>query len=368
MRVKFIVPYPTEGPSNRYRIEQYLPYLKQKGIQYSLRPFWSKEAFRILYQTGYHFKKLFFFLLGTLARMIDTLTLFRDDIIFIHRESYPLKCGNILFLTALGFFRKPAIFDFDDAIFLPSFSKPNSFIERFKSYKKINHIIKVSTYVIAGNSYLADFARKYNKSVAIIPTSIDTENYYPDQKNRNDDSSHKVTIGWTGSITTLEFLNMMRNIFKKLSERYSHVRFKIIGGTFMVNGLTNLESKNWSLKDEKEDVKSFDIGIMPMPDNEWTRGKCGFKAILYMSMGIPCVCSPVGVNKEIIADGINGFLAHTQEEWIEKLSLLIESPDLRKRIGEAGRLTVEKRYSIKANFPKFIEVLNTVYIKKYGKN
>ncbi|MEK6590073.1 MAG: glycosyltransferase family 4 protein, partial [Nitrospinota bacterium] len=146
-----------------------------------------------------------------------------------------------------------------------------------------------------------------------------------------------------------------------LSKKFHNIKFKIVGGDFSIKGFSNIISKPWSLEEEIEDLKSFDIGIMPMPDNEWTKGKCGFKAILYMNMGIPCVCSPIGVNNEIITDGINGFFASTENEWIEKLSFLIKSPELRKRIGIAARKTVEDRYSVKTNAPKYIELLKKVY-------
>ncbi|KKT72855.1 MAG: Glycosyltransferase [Microgenomates group bacterium GW2011_GWA2_44_7] len=141
-----------------------------------------------------------------------------------------------------------------------------------------------------------------------------------------------------------------------------------MGGNFSIDGLSTIISKPWSMEEEIEDLKTFDIGIMPMPDNEWTRGKCGFKAILYMNMGIPCVCSPVGVNREIITDGVNGFLAGTDEEWIEKLSLLIENAELRKKLGMAGRKTVEEKYSVNINAPRCLEIFKRVYKERYGKS
>lgn len=360
MKVLFWTPYPTEGASNRYRVEQYLPGLKLAGIKYNLRPFWNSAAYNLLYKKGHYFKKAYYFILGTLSRIWDTLFIFKYDIVFIHREAYPV--GGAFFETILSFFKIPLIFDFDDAIFLPASSLANNFIERFKRPNKIAPIIKKSRYVIVGNSYLSDFALRYNRSVSIISTSIDTDKYYPDEKGHND----KVVIGWTGSITTIDFLNMLKNTFIRLSKRFSYIEFKTVGGNFSIDGLTNIISRLWSLKEEIEDLKTFDIGIMPMPENEWTKGKCGFKAILYMSLGIPCVCSPVGITKEIVSDGINSFLANTEEEWMEKLSLLIENPSLRKKMGLAGRKTIEERFSLKVNMPKFLELLKKIYREEYG--
>lgn len=356
MRILFWVPYPTEGPSNRYRVEQYLPYLEEKGIRYCLRPFWRSAGYKILYKKGYYFQKIYFFIFGSISRLIDLLSINSFDAVFIHREAYPL--GGPIFEKLLRVFKKPFVFDFDDAIFMPTISRHNTFIARFKRPQKALSIIKMSKYVIAGNRYLADFALKYNSSVVIIPTSIDTDRYFPVPNK----SHREIIIGWSGSVTTQDFLNSLNNVFRVLFEKYKNVKLKIVGGQFSLNDCTNnIENKPWVLKDEIEDLRSFDIGIMPMPDSEWSKGKCGFKAILYMSMGIPAVCSAVGVNKEIITDGVNGFLADSKEEWIKKLSLLIENPKLRQQTGLLGRETVVERYSLKASAPFFLDIIRKVY-------
>lgn len=359
MRVLFWVPYPSEGASNRYRVEQYLPYLHNVKIQYSLHPFWSSAAFKVLYKEGFYLKKIYFFILGTISRVLDLLLIYKYDCVFIHREAYPI--GFTFFETILSILSKPIIYDFDDAIFLPSSSRPNIFIDRFKNPSKIKKIIRMSNCIIAGNQYLADFALKDNKEVSVIPTSIDTEKYAPVHnfyiKERK---KVPVVIGWIGSVTTSEFLNIIKNPFIQLSRSFAHVIFKIIGSDFSIDAVAGIVNHHWSLATEVDDLRTFDIGIMPMPDNDWTRGKCGFKAILYMSMGIPCVSSPVGVNKEIMRDGINGFLAESERDWIEKLSLLIENPELRKKIGLQGRETIEQLYSVKVNASKFLETISKV--------
>lgn len=360
MKILFWVPYPTEGASNRYRVEQYLPYLEKRGIEYSLHSFWRSSGFDVLYKPGKYIQKFYYFVLGTIFRLFDLIGIAQYDIVFIHRESYPI--GGIFFERILSLLKKPIIYDFDDAIFLSASSYQNIFIKRFKRPNKVVKIIKLSKHVIAGNYYLADFSSRYNHSVSIIPTSINTDKYYP----YNRESGNKVVIGWIGSVTTVDFLSMVKESIIRLSRQLNYIKFKIVGGSFSIDGLSNIHSKAWSLNEEVEDLKTFDIGIMPMPDNEWTKGKCGFKAILYMSMGIPCICSPVGINKEIINDGVNGFLADSTEEWINKFLLLIKNPELRLKIGVAGRKTVEERYSIKANVPKFLEVIYDVY-NKYGK-
>lgn len=366
MRVLFWVPYPTEGASNRYRIGQYLPYLENNDIRYSLHPFWRSSVFNVLYKNGFHFKKFLFFVLGTFSRIFDILLMDRYDIVFIHREAFPI--GGAFFETIVKFLNKPIIFDFDDAIFLPSISRPNSFIERFKNFNKVRQIIKKSNHVIVGNDYLRDFTMRYNNSVTVIPTVIDINKYQPGYKNDIDKNRDKIIIGWIGSPTTLDFLASMRNVFIVVSNKFTNVGFKIVGGYFNINNLPNLTSKPWKIEEELEDLRSFDIGIMPMPNNEWTKGKCAFKAILYMSMAIPCVCSAVGVNRQIIIDGENGFLADKEDEWIEKLFRLIKDAQLRKKIGEAGRKTVEVKYSLKVNAPKFLQILEKIYYESKDVN
>lgn len=295
-------------------------------------------------------------MLGTASRIIDLFLINRYDIVFIHREAYPI--GVAFFETILSNLKKPFIFDFDDAIFLFATSHQNNFAINYKNPLKTAKIIKMSRGVIAGNSYLADFALQHNSIVWVIPTSIDTDKYHNESNTRNKHTN--VTIGWIGSVTTLGFLDSMVNVFRRLSNKFPNIQFKIVGGEFSISGLSNIISSPWSIERELDDLKTFDIGIMPMPDNEWTRGKCGFKAIIYMSMGIPCVCSAVGVNNEIITNGLNGFLANTEDEWTDSLSFLINDDKKRREIGANARMVAEEKYSVKSNVSKFLEVFKMV--------
>lgn len=353
IKVLFFVPYPSEGQSNRLRVEQYLPYLRSHGIRFSVRPFASRGFYKILYKEGFLFSKIFYFIRGSLNRILDLARVFRYDIIFIHREMYPI--GPALFEYIVAKIKKPIIFDFDDAIYLPNVSKHNSFMERFKVPSKIFKIISLSSTVIAGNRYLRDFALKFNPNVTIIPTPIDTDIFKPAPKLKTNDK--EIIIGWIGSPTTVAFLHLVEEAVIALSSKYSHLKFKIIGGDFHINGLDSIINKPWTLAGEIEDLNTFDIGILPMPDNEWTKGKTTFKGILYMSMGIPTVSSAVGVNKELINDGENGFLAYSIDDWINKLSMLIENSQLRSQIGMQGRKTIEENYSLKIYAPKFLDTL-----------
>lgn len=297
-------------------------------------------------------RKLFFFIWGTLRRVLDLMSIARYDIVFIHRQAFPIR--GLLFERILSLIRKPFILDFDDAIFLPATSRPNLFIEKFKNSNEVAAAVRMSKHVIAGNGYLADFAARFNKNVTIIPTPIDTDKYNNSEKSA---PGKKIVIGWIGSATTADFLLLLKTTFQELSKNFPELIFKFLGGNYYDAKIGNAINIPWSMDNEIKELKTFDIGIMPMPDNGWTRGKCGFKLIIYMSMGIPCVCSPVGVNKEIIRDGVNGYCAGSQNEWIEKLSMLVKDPVIRRKIGSAGRKTVEERYSVRVNAPRLLGVI-----------
>lgn len=352
IRILFLVPYPTEGASNRVRVEQYIPYLEAEGMSCKIRPFVNKSFYRVLYLPHCYMEKAFWFAICTVNRILDILRALRYDIVFIHREAYPL--GGPVIEMLLHMMRKPIIFDFDDSIFLHNTSEHNIYIERFKRPDKVSKIIAMSKLVIAGNDYLKLYALSFNKSVITIPSPVDTDKYSP-ALTRQDNK--KVVIGWVGSNTTKDFLYDLEGMFIDLSRRYANIVIKIVGASFYSMKLKNVTNKPWLINEEPDDIRSFDIGIMPMPDNEWTRGKCGFKSILYMASGIPVVCSPVGVNKEIVEDGVNGYLAKDHDEWVNRLSRLIEDRHLRQKFGAAGRIKVEQAYSLRVNALKLVKVI-----------
>lgn len=352
MKVLFLVPYPTDGATNRIRVEQFFPYLKKVGISYSLRPFMSKDLYKIIYQKGSICKKIFLFIICFLRRCFDILDVVNFDEVFVLREVFPI---GPFFLERLIFKLKPVVFDFDDAIYLSNVSKSNSFIQRFKNHKKIALFLTLSKNVIAGNPILAEFASKYNKNVSIIPSSIDANKYFP--RNFESTNNNEVIIGWIGSVTTSDFLVPYMNLFERISKKYSNVKFKFVGTNPDFSCSEKIFIKRWSLLEEMEDLRSFDIGIMPLPDDEWSRGKCGFKLILYMSMGIPVVCSPVGANTKIVKEGVNGLFASTEKDWYIALTKLIENEELRAKFGQEGRKIVLNNFSVEVNASKFINTL-----------
>lgn len=362
MKVLFWVPYPTAGPSNRFRVEQYLPYLKERGIAYSLHSFWEDAVYRILYENGYYLKKIYYFIKGSIKRFKDLVFLSRYDLVFIHREAYPIGGA---FLERMVFKKKPIIYDFDDSVFLPtSYNSSNRIMRLLKRPAKTAQIIKMSTMVIAGNSYLKEYAIQYNKNVIVIPTPVDTNKYFPLDKPQY---NNKIIVGWIGTYTTNQYLNILKNALLKLINKFGRrIEIRFIGCRDNYLNIAGIIYNSWSLTREVNDIQNFDIGIMPVWDDAWTRGKCAFKILQYMAVGASVVASPVGMNKEIIKDGEYGFLAANEEKWIEKLSLLIDNPELRHRFSLKGRTLIEKEYSLKVTAPKFINVLEkaNAYAKK----
>ena len=208
--------------------------------------------------------------------------------------------------------------------------------------------------VVTGNQYLADYASQFSPNVKIIPTTIDTDWYKPILKANNGSS---ICIGWSGSFSTVKHFEQAIPALDRINLKYGdRVRFKLIGDANYQNQELGIQGIAWSSDSEVEDLSDIDIGIMPLPNDEWSKGKCGLKGLQYMGMAIPTIMSPVGVNADIVTDGQNGFLADSEEEWVEKLSLLIENKALRTKIGLEGRETVVQHYSVEANKQKYLNL------------
>jgi len=353
LKVIFIVPYPIEGASSRLRVWQYLKHLERLGVRCCFRPFMSSAFYEIVYQPGRFWLKTYHFILSAFNRLLDLPIIKKHDLVFVQREAFPFGPPIFEWIVA-KILRKPLIYDFDDAIFLKTKSKYNNLVRFVKSPQKISKIIRMSTQVIVGNKYLQEYALKFNQSTSVIVTPVDTEKFKPEDKKANKDN---VVLGWIGSHSTSTFLLPLRDVFQRLQAKYPCLTLRFVGAGNLFNQIPFAQFWEWKLERESKDLNTFDVGIMPLPENEWSKGKCGYKLLQYMGAGIPVVCSPIGVNKEIVQEGGNGFFAGLQEEWFKKLSALIEDSEMRQRMGIKGRKTVENRYSLKACLPSFYEVL-----------
>jgi len=355
-KIAFIVPYPKGlAPSQRFRFEQYLPLLKQDGYLTSDFPFLTQNDFHILYQPGHLFLKTWAIIKGFIKRFFILFQLKKYSIVFIHREVTPI--GPPIFEWVISkILKKKIIYDFDDAIWLENTSDTNRFVSSIKKHSKVSSICKWSATIFCGNHFLMEFAKKYNNNVAHMPTTIDILNTHNKLKQHNDDT---VVIGWTGTHSTIKYLYEIEDILYNLQEKLDF-KFIVISNKDPDFSKLDYDYKTWDKEREIEDLLCFDIGIMPLLNEEWAKGKCGFKALQYMSLGIPSVVSPVGVNIEIIENGVNGYIVNNKQEWEEKLSSLIKSMALRNQLGKEGRKTVIERYSVDANKNMFLSYFNQI--------
>lgn len=331
------------SPGQRFRFEQYLSYLDGHGFECHVSPLIPDEkSDHVVYSRGAITKKARVLLGGVAARARDWWHADDYDIVFVYREA--LMIGSSVFERLLARSKARIVFDFDDAIWLPAVSEPNRALSWLKNPNKTRRAIECADMVFAGNRYLADYASQFCDCVHVVPTTVDTELFRPLPRRQR--PSDRVEIGWTGSPTTLPHFEQARGVLRRLRQRFGdRLTFKVIGDERYRDEDLGIRGLAWQLKSELEDLSTFDIGIMPLPDTAWTRGKCGFKALACMALGLPTVASPVGVNTEIIEDGVNGFLAATDDEWVDKLSRLIVDTDLRDSLGAAGREKVVARYS-----------------------
>lgn len=230
-------------------------------------------------------------------------------------------------------------------------------VKFLKWRSKVGVICRWSYKISCGNEFLAAFAKKYNERVVINPTTIDTlTRHDPDAYRQEENEKQKLVIGWTGSHSTLKYLLDVKEILKRIESKFPRVQITVIADRKPGIVLNNLRFIPWKEETEIEDLMSFDIGIMPLPDEVWTRGKCGFKALQYLALRIPAICSPVGVNTKIIDNGRNGFLCTTSEEWELALATLINDAKLRKEMGENGRIKVINNYSVLSNSETFLKL------------
>lgn len=354
MKILFLAPYPPkESPSQRYRFEHYLPYLTEKDIDYQYHSFLDISTWTIFFSPGQAGKKIAGVILGFLRRSLLMLKIGRFDFVYVHREAAPLGPPVFEWLIA-KIYRKRMIYDFDDAIWIPAASEFNRFATSIKWFSKVSTICRWSYKITPGNDFLAAFARRYNPRVEIIPTVVDTERVH--QFTQDQSTDHPV-IGWTGTFSTLKYLDLILPVLQRLEERYEFT-FLVIADRDPALPLKRYRFVKWDKRREAEDLLQMHIGVMPLDDNDYAKGKCGFKAIQYMALGIPAVVSPVGVNSIIVDDRLNGFICDSAEDWEKRLEELLLHSQLRQEMGKEARKKIELNYSVKATKERFLELFS----------
>ncbi len=348
------------SPGQRFRFEHFIPILEANGYEIIFSNIITEKDDKVFYSKGKYFAKLMIVIKSFLQRIKDLNRAKKSDIVFIYREAFML--GTTYFERRMSKLKVPIIFDFDDSIWLNDTSEGNKNLAWLKNPDKVAKICSYSSLVMVGNEYLSNYACKYNNNVKIIPTTIDT-NYHKALKDKTE--KDKVCIGWTGTTTTLKHYDTAIPVLKRIKDKYKDkVYFKVIVNSTNWTRDIDVKLVQWSKHNEIEELCEFDIGIMPLPDDQWSKGKCGFKGIQCMALKIPVIMSPVGVNVDIIDNEKNGFLANDEEAWFKYLCMLIDSFELRKNIGISACKTIEENYSVKAWSKDVLEIFNPDYLSK----
>lgn len=348
LRYLFLPRYCQKGASSRVRAYQYVEYLRGFGFDIRISPLLDEKYLTRFYREG---KADYCSIISGFVRRLKILcTSPPREPVWIEKELFPWVPSWVEWI----FLRKvPCILDYDDAIFHNYDLHPRWAVRRFLG-KKIDTIMARATMVIVGNEYLGQRAREAGaRRVEILPSAVDLSKY-PVIRERT--KGGPFTIGWIGSPTTAKHLLVAESALKQVCRDRGGKIVLVGAGENPFSGLM-ATIREWDVSREAEEIGDFDVGIMPLPDNPWERGKCGFKLIQYMACGKPVVASPVGANREIVADGVNGFHASTREEWVRALERLKSDPDLRRSMGASGRRTVEEKYSIQVTAPRLHRLL-----------
>jgi glycosyltransferase involved in cell wall biosynthesis len=327
-----------QGASARYRVYQYIPLLEQAGFEVSVLPPAGKRR-------------------GA-ARWVDSAAERRRcveeaaeaDVVFLQKRLLPP--GFVRKMKGTG---TPLVFDFDDAIFRAA-HKRRSWATRRKVQRRFCAVLSAADLVLAGNTFLAEAAGNYAKTVRVLPTVVDLCRY----PLKEHSVSGSLTVGWIGSRATEPYLHALDGVLARLAARHPGLRLVVVSdGEFCAEGV-RVERRAWSESTEVDDILSFDIGLMPLEDNTWTRGKCGLKALQYMAAGIPAVSSPVGVVAEFTQHDVSGMLCGSAEKWEQSIERLLADADLRSRMGASGRAVVEERFALEQHAPRLAAWIEAV--------
>ena len=351
-KILFVVQFPKcISPSQRFRVELYENILKENNLQFDTTYFIDDSTRRVIYRKGFYFQKTWGVMKGFMRRIAGLFTIGKYDFIFIQREASPLGPPIFEWIYA-KLLRKKLIYDFDDALWIPHLPGNNEWLNRFKAFWKTSSICKWAHVVSTGNRYLYDYARQFNNNVILNPTCVDTVRQHNLVK---DQHTEKITIGWTGSFSTLPYLKEILDVLLDLEKKYSF-DFVVIADRNPELPLKGFRFLEWSKDTEIQDLLGLNIGVMPLTESEYTKGKCGFKLIQFLALGIPVAASAVGVNTNIVEQNENGFLCTGKEEWMKALETLLQDADLRQKMGKAGREKIQQQYSVEANKANFLSL------------
>ena len=351
-KILFICPYPVNTiPGQRLKYEQYFKFFEDNNYSCSVRPFFNMKEYEILYSKGKLINKIFAVFKGYIRRIFTILELKNYDLIYIFLNVTPL--GGNFFEKIYRLNSKKIIYDIDDLVYLNKYNKENKLAKYLRFPTKYFYLMKSSDHVITCTSYLDNFVKKYNKNTTNISSTVNTKFY----KAKKFNTSKKIVIGWTGSFSTLPYLNLINNVILKIQKKYN-CKLVIISSKKEVFNFENYKSIAWNSKNEVRDLKLIDIGLYPLPNEHWVKGKSGLKAIQFMSLGIPVVATNTQINKKVIINKKTGFLVNSEQEWVKAIKTLIINTKIRKRFSKNGIDHVKKNFSLEANKNKYLSIIN----------
>lgn len=343
VRILFVTQYGVLAASSRTRVFQYLPYLRALGAECRVLTVLPEIAGSQLMVTSQSWRKLLYYAWATWRTSLCGLRAFwyarKSDLVLIQKVILPAPLRWLF-----GRCRAPLVYDFDDAIFTTEVRRQNwlaAWKERRNS-RGVPAMLQICQLAVVENDYTAAFAACHCPRTLQITGPIDTDHYRPGP----DRDRREVVLGWIGSASTLPYLDLIRAPLVELARRCPEVRLHIVGAAGAAIDGIETAAVAWTLEDEVAQLQEFDIGLMPMPDDPWTRGKGGYKLLQYMATGLPVVTSPVGINQQIVDDGGQGYWARSEEEWLERMLALVGDRPMRRRMGEAGRMRVEAVYAL----------------------
>lgn len=360
--ILFLVPHPVQSADYRYRTAQFIPALESAGYHCQIWPFSTSRLYSFLSEGGSLPAKISETLFCAARRLLQMPRVSAFDLVVINREVFPFFTPAMESLVMR--YNPRVVYSFDDAVYVGHQDVSrlrHRWLYRFKYGSGINKVLRNSVHVIAGNRILADYARSFNSRVSTIPTVVDCTQYVR-RANRPHDAP--ITVGWIGSGSTYQHLFEIEPALQALAESNpDKVRFTALGYPGLQLKLPAFRAYTYRLNCEVDYLNSIDIGLMPLPDTPWAQGKCAFKAIQYMAMGIPTVASPVGITSDLIQDSVNGLLASSTAEWFESLNRLLHDEQLRRQIGIEARRTIEREYSLQVWGPRFVSLIEQIHAR-----
>ena len=355
-RILIVCPHPLNvAPGQRLKYEQYIKSWEENGYQVDISSFMSLRFWNVVYKPGRLLEKIMWTKIGYFRRFLLLFRLRRYDLVYTFLWGTPF--GPPIYEWLLCKISKKVIYDIDDLVYSKDHkSKANSFIATLKGREKPVYLMKKANHVITCTPHLDDFVRQYTNKTTDISSTINTETYRPINTYSNDKT---LTLGWSGSHSTSKYVYLLQDVLLELSKKYKFKLLVIGDASFNIPGL-DVEAIGWEEATEVKNLQRIDIGLYPLPDEPWVLGKSGLKALQYMALGIPTIATAIGANYRVIEDGVSGTLVKTNEDWMSALENYINNAELRKAHGTAAQIRVEEKYSIRANTPVYLDIINTV--------